>query len=580
MVTFAHKQLMNRLAAADTAPADLASFREWIQGGAHLDLLERNTREDEIIVAALSPSPTLTCINSFVARADHPHLQGEMVALDRWSPNPLHHDAISYEWSWNLGTDGVHATKRDGSWPRELPSDVHPLVFGRSIDGVTDRHTTYYEIAQEYTHVSGIHWTPERHAYSRIDHRGDWMDVVSVSDRRGPGSMDMISFQRQRLDLHLIAMNAVLVRTFDVVLRRHPTPARYNYSEHVDRMVRRESGLYYREMVNEDRFGFIRGVQVIAPMLTPGELEQLVKVGHIGDPAEPAPVEFVVSDWRNGTVATVSTDPATTTSYFDASQNTLPYDLSFASFRSEVLAKYKADSEKYTVREDSIACRGSWYLRRYWANDAGQVCAYICDLRDLPYEEHKHWEPYNEDPQTTRLPDHVAKTDFRGQWLDEEDLPPIAVLIGLLRRWLQDGTAWWRWAADGSPDSLTVPRTESRDEWLDACLSLSTGVVEGLDLAAIRERLDEVGGEYKPTHRSIFLLQCLLRRLELIEENERVAALWDVNDLRVAKVHAAGSKARQLSDEALGAHGSYAAHFEDLCSRLVTELELIEQAFR
>ena len=57
-------------------------------------------------------------------------------------------------------------------------------------------------------------------------------------------------------------------------------------------------------------------------------------------------------------------------------------------------------------------------------------------------------------------------------------------------------------------------------------------------------------------------------------------ALWDVNELRVhGKAHATGGKGRQLSDAALRAHGSYAAHFEDLCTRLLAELKLIEDAF-
>ena len=474
----------------------------------------------------------------------------------------------------------MRATVKDGSWTHDLPPDVHPLAYCRSCEGVGDEQPSYYEIAQEYTHASGIHWQPNRLAYSRIDRRGDWEDVISVSSRPESSSIDLVSFQRQSLELHLIAMSAVLVRTFDFTLLRRPIKGRYNYSDHVDRTVRLGSGLYYREMVNEDRFGFIRGLQVIEPRLTPGELEQLVKVGYIPDPAESEPVEFAVYDWRNERITTVSTDPTTTTNYFEAAHNDLPFDVSHASFRPEVLAKYKADSEKYTVSEASISCRGSWYLRSYWTNDAGQVCAYICDLRDLTHEEQRHWSIYNEDPKTSQLPRNVVKTDFLGQWLDEDDLPPIAVLIGLLERWHQGGVTWWQWRAEGTPGRLTTPRTGSRDEWLDACLSLSKAVNEGFNLRAIRTRLDEVGADYKPNERSVLLIERLLRALGLIEETERVAALWETNDLRVPKAHAAGGRARQLSDEALRAHGSYAAHHEDLCARLVTELNLIEEAFR
>lgn len=404
------------------------------------------------------------------------------------------------------------------------------------------------------------------------------MDVISVSDRRGLHYADVVSFQRESLELHLIAINMVLVRTFDLTLCRPSPPSEDDYSDPIDRIVRLESDLCYHEMINEDRFGIIRGVQVIAPSLTPGEIGQLVSNGHIADTASSAPVKFIVDDRRNNRVITVSTDPATTTNYIVGRQNALPYEMSAASFRPEVLSKYKADSEKYSVREGNIVCRGGWSLRSYWANDAGQVCAYIRDLRDLPHEEQVYWSPYNEEPKAG-IPERVIKTDFRAEWLNEDDLSAINVLIRLLRRWRRDGVKWWKWVAEGSPELLTVPRTGSLNEWLDACLSLSKGVVEGFDLSAIRMCLREVGGDYKDQERSVLLLERVLRKLELIGAKERVAALWDINELRVPRAHATGGKGRQLSDAALHAHGSYAAHFENLCARLIDELKLIEKAF-
>lgn len=73
-------------------------------------------------------------------------------------------------------------------------------------------------------------------------------------------------------------------------------------------------------------------------------------------------------------------------------------------------------------------------------------------------------------------------------------------------------------------------------------------------------------------------MERLLRKLGLIEETERLTALWEINELRNAKTHA-GTKARQFSHTALHKHGSYPAHFEELCTRLLAELKLIEQAF-
>lgn len=568
VATYDHRKLVERLTDAERYPEDPVSFREWIRTRVHLGLLEQNAGEDEIIVAALTRT---SCVNSFVASADHPDLDGDVEVLRRWAPNPLRHNASSYVWVSKGAADEVRAEQRDGTW--DLPPDVYPLVYGRSIEGVPD--PTYYEIAQEYAHVANIHWRPERHAYSRIDHEGDWADVISVSTRDGNDMLDLLSFQRQSLELHLVAMNAVLVRTFDFTICRNTWPYR---GDRTERMVRSGSGLYYREVFIGDDYGHFRGLQVVTPTLTSDEVNQLVTVGHIPDPAESRPVEFVVYDLRNDRVATVSTDCSTTTNYFAADQNTLPFDTSPASFRPEVLTKYKADTDKYTVQEGSISCRSGWILRSCWVNDAGQVCSYICDLRNLPHKEQLHWALHNEEPKTTKIPDLVLKTDFAGMWPNEDDLTPTSLLVLQLQRWAKHGVAWWKWAAEDSPAELTVPRTESRNEWLEACLALSNGVVEGFNLAVIRARLHEVGGEYKKTERSVLLLERLLLILGLIGNTERVTALWDINELRKVKVHA-GRRGRQFADSALHQHGSYPAHFENLCTRLVAELKLIELAF-
>ena len=48
-----------------------------------------------------------------------------------------------------------------------------------------------------------------------------------------------------------------------------------------------------------------------------------------------------------------------------AEGNSLPHELSPAFFRPEVLSKYKADRDKYTVDEEHrfISCRGAWELK-------------------------------------------------------------------------------------------------------------------------------------------------------------------------------------------------------------------------
>jgi hypothetical protein len=56
-------------------------------------------------------------------------------------------------------------------------------------------------------------------------------------------------------------------------------------------------------------------------------------------------------------------------------------------FGAEVLHRYKADPQKYELREHSIDCRGAWGLETYDINDVGQVHTYLRYLAYLPYKE-------------------------------------------------------------------------------------------------------------------------------------------------------------------------------------------------
>jgi hypothetical protein len=87
---------------------------------------------------------------------------------------------------------------------------------------------------------------------------------------------------------------------------------------------------------------------------------------------------------KNGVIREISCAPGATANYFTESD--LPFELSPAFFSPEVLRKYKADSDKYSLAGRSISCRCAWSLQTYDVNEAGQVHTYLVYLRNLPYD--------------------------------------------------------------------------------------------------------------------------------------------------------------------------------------------------
>ena len=551
-------------------PEGSSEMAPWLRGTDHLDLLRMDADHGELILSALSSG---TCMNSFVVPEGLPDLKDNILALYDWSPNPYHHDASPYSWGW--GTEGVHAHQRDSAGRRGLPLGATPLVFFRSFEGIADESRISREVAQGFMHAAEIQWRPERRAYSRLDFRGDWEDVISFTFRQAPSAIDLISARRESIDLHLIALGAVLVRVFEFRMRSQGLPSFFHFTDEDTLSITADPNLQYREIVSEEGLGLVWGVQVIRPLLSSIEVEQLVKEGRILDPQEFEPVSFVVEDWRNNTIATVSTDPSTTTNYFTTEGNSLPFETSPAYFRPDVLLKYKADRDKYTVLDDEVECRGGWLLRNYSVNAAGQIAVYICDLRALPHEEQQHWATHNEQPQAG-LSKRAIDTDFRGKW--PEDSTPGERLVHLLQRWTDDQVKWWKWRGESSPALPAVPRTESRDEWGGALVGLSNSVIEGFEVKELQQILRDGGGDVDKEWGSIKLLEETLQNRGIPLPGGRLTALQEVRKGRVLSgVHSTGSKGADLAKSVMEKHGTFASHFEYLCEEVANELLLIEQ---
>jgi hypothetical protein len=288
-------------------------------------------------------------------------------------------------------------------------------------------------------------------------------------------------------------------------------------------------------------------------------------------------VEFIAQDWRNNRVTKISTDPCATTNYFQAKENSLPFELSPAFFRPEVLLKYKGDRDKYTVSVRDIHCRAAWTLRGFDVNEARQVHAYICDLRNLPYSEQLHWASYNEVPKAS-ISERALATDFMNRWSPHAD--PLQDVLSIIRRWIEKGVPWWRLREGTLLERVTTPRTGSRDEWAEAFMDLSKLIIEGFEERVIRAKLAEADVTPKKGEKSLVLIETLLTARAPSPNSQRLEGLRTVQLIRSkVKGHSSGSEAMELAHDALKQHDTFAGHFEHVCRMVADELERIQRLF-
>ena len=571
MLHFEHDQIARRIAELSVAPGADDDYTRWYMAADHLNFLQSNGLKSDVVVYASAHRTfvhAITITEDSFRRLSHHDLM-------RWSGNPF---SLSASYAWGAGGSGVWVEPLFGFLRTQHQVEGRQLIFRRHFEGLQGSDATYFELLQEFAHLADVHWRPEIRSYCRFDIHGDFEPVVTTSSNDRSHGVDLVTFLREPLDEYLESSNSVLLRMFEFQLVKNASELIAS-GDSVDRQETEHEteDMIYKRTVFGNAGAFTRGVQIIRPVRTRDSIFSAITSGRHEWQNEEF-CEFVAWDWRNKRIAEVSTNPLATTSYFDAEENSLPFETTPAFFRPDVLLKYKADREKYSIDEDSrlIRCRGGWSLQSFDFNEAGQVHAYICDLADLPLKEQQYWLSFNERPRAG-ISERALRNDFEAKWFASVD--PASELRAVLRDWNKNGVSWWN-ASDLQIERLVAPHANSQDEWAASFLELSKLVIEGLNASIIKSALESRGLRVAKGTKSLAMLETLLQDLGIFEQDEKLAGLriaWRIRS--VTATHSAGRTAKELAMQALQEHGTFGDHFRSICARINQELGAIEEAF-
>ncbi|MBV1814640.1 hypothetical protein KTT58_18035 [Pseudomonas viridiflava] len=566
MHNYTHKKIAEFIKKLDVMPSDPHQYDEWITAAGHLRFLTDNANSDEVVIFAngeYTYVDTILVPRKWLIRTDRSKISS--LTFDSYS------SVASYVWGggkkdvWvERGVQLEFNGKRVGS----------QLVFCRSFEGWEGKGQHYVEINQEYAHIAGVHWRPEKNAYCRFDELGDLEATVSITNRNTTENLTLVTFKWDELEKYLSAMDSVLVRRFDFTLLRRDKFNGWPNMPPIETDAPNE--MSYHQLVCPGHAAYTTGRQIIRPKKTKKSIQNEIR-GVGGDFPKRKFAEFVAFDFRNDIVTEISTSPEATTNYFQAEGNSLPFELSPAFFRPEVLSKYKTDRDKYSFVDRDLYCRNAWGLRGIDVNEAGQVHAYICDLRNIPYKEQLHWLSYNEKPKSS-ISQRAIINDFQGQWVDSAD--PLRNLLNRLRDWNHDNTAWWSLSDEKLLERVVTPISASRDEWADAIMDLAKLVVEGFQIKPIRAKLDKSQIVYMTEERSISLLEKLYNHSLPLGSAQKLSGLRSVQLLRSkVKGHVTGSEGEELTERALLDHETFSDHFRYICTEVENDLKNIEKLF-
>ncbi|MDE0630651.1 MAG: hypothetical protein OXH73_04030 [Caldilineaceae bacterium] len=248
-----HQELHLQLLELNKMPQSDTDLTNWITAGNHLELLRKNANEDELIICATA---THFNIDSLVVNEDNLNPLDKEDLL-KWNMDP-HRLPKSYASAKGLDDTFVQ-TIDPMSGSRKL-RDARRLGVVRHYIGPDKRSVSYYEVAQEYAHVSQIHHQPNN-TYSYFDDFGLNHPVVSITTTNQDAGITLASFKRQELELYLAATNSAMVRLFDFSLwgRHGFVPvATQPFTRYMGR-----NDLFYQQRIFASKCSETAGVQII-----------------------------------------------------------------------------------------------------------------------------------------------------------------------------------------------------------------------------------------------------------------------------------------------------------------------------
>lgn len=446
------------------------------------------------------------------------------------------------------------------------------LVFRRHFRGV-DKGATRTELSQPLVQALGLYWLDEESAYCKLDDDGDVEPIIRVIDMsRHTGALSdvIVTIDAHQLHRYMAVTETALVMKFDFT--RVPSGSFFRGWQNPKRGHYAEGDLFYHSGVQAN-CSFVHGSLILRPALTKAMM--INRSRRDWDDEDKEYATFKAQDWKNERLAEISCSPKALASYFEK-DSPLPFQTTPAFFRPEVLQKYKADPEKYTLEHRSIHSRGGWYLKSYDVNEAGQVHAYLCDLAMLPYKEQLYWQSFNEWPKAA-ISRRAFETDFQGKFSTIED--PLLELKCDIEKLDQAKPDWWLPRGKELAAQTHYPITASPEEWSNSLLALDQLLVEGLAPKALRARLKSGDRPFEKDWASVRLLQeCLtVAGIDDDEARDLVEPLKQLHYLRTkVKGHAAGERDR-LIKAARTEHGSLAAHFRALATNLWQSFDRITE---
>lgn len=556
-------KLADLTAVNETPKVDFAEWLVSAEGG--INFLKANATNDEIVIYTIGRNILIhgvLALKGKVTPADGADLlEGNI---------PMPDDSWTIQRVWGGGEGHRMYLEPPLSSGSKSLMGGEKLIFRRHFTGVAEGPSPI-ELSQKLVHSLDLHFVQERSAYCRLDSRGDIEDVIKVIQINKGSVRDYLSVVticRKDLDTFMALSETCLVLRFDFTR----VPESFSGWGEIDRYNKYDTEVFYQGG-SDGQCSYCYGAMIVRPQVSVSDLVRAWKDEENASNRKYA--TFKIYDRKNKQNLETPCAPESLSNYFQDSD--LPWEISPAFFRAEVLHRFKADPEKFTLEDRSIGCRNAWHLKSYDINEAGQVHAYIGDLAHLPYEEQLYWQAFNEWPKAP-ISARAYQTDIVGDWHREyEPLSQMKHTISMLDA---APPSWWKPRGAALSDAVRYPATDSVKEWGDEVLALDQYLVEGFLLKPLRAIAEGGGRSVEQKWAPLRVLQEVLIAEGQSETDAKalVVPMQKLHALRTeVRGHATIEKKRNAESEARATYGSLRAQFIQMVMDCEKSLRVILQ---
>jgi len=406
----------------------------------------------------------------------------------------------------------------------------------------------------------------------KYDDRGDETIVAKIESDRVQVRLQEIRQFLAIKEMHL-AIYFDLIRYSDLALDKPPIDL--DYTDDLTCYVCRADSAQLLLGDGYNSFSRLLGKKLIAPL-------PIEKCGLWPfDEEKEEYVDFIIDADENGDPVTYSSEPDKLANYFGANPNAPNY-LKPVFFQREVLTKYYAHPERFSVEDGFLRCQGLWGIQ-IDNNNSDYVAVFLGDLgRDLSYKEQLYWRSYNILPEGK-----ISEVNFKRSFLAEATDPNQIDLVFKLRfahfseRWTEK-MGWSLFLRLADPDqhlseALRTPLTNSQAEFDSQVLALTKLMIDSLNERELVKALPETNSEIKG---SISKFERFLQVSNFPSVQQHIQFLRKVQGLRSASVaHRKGSQYEKIALSFGIKEGNRAAIFEKILVDATSLISDIEKYF-